>query len=92
MVAASRRDIEAEHKGLSETTPADAVHIGRQIAKATAKNKRRKTVHTVIVDIGARDVTNEEFAALQRYNDTAERRIGELWLLAQGTLRQVLEE
>ncbi|WP_418060800.1 hypothetical protein [Pimelobacter simplex] len=79
-------DLLVEHKGLRATTPVDAKHIARQIAKATAKNKRRPTVANVVVDVGDRDVAPEALVALRDYNRTAGRTIERLWVMSHGRL------
>lgn len=86
----SHNKLKVEQKALLPETPADAVHIARQIAKATGKNKRRHTVDFVVVDIGERELADDARSKLEAYNLVAVRPVRGLWIMAQGQLHHIV--
>lgn len=76
---------EWEHKGLEPDTPVDAVHIARQITKATRKGKVR-----VVVDVGDRPLPGGTIEELRGYNLRPERPSATaVWVMSQGQLFEV---
>lgn len=76
---------EWEHKGLEPDTPVDAVHIERQITKATRKGKLR-----VVVDVGDRALPDGTLEELRSYNLRPERpSASAVWVMSQGQLFEI---
>ncbi len=76
---------EWEHKALEPETPVDAVHIERQITKATKKGKVR-----VVVDVGDRPLPDGALEELRGYNLRPERpSAAAVWVMSQGQLFEI---